>query len=463
MELRDYVRILRKNWLLLAALMLVGIGGGATWSLLQSPLYRAQTQVFVSTQGSETSAELVQGNSFTLSRVNTYARLATSQVVLERVAASGEFDVSVEQLDRTVSATPILDTTIISISVQHGSPEQAAGIADAVAFGLAATVESIESSEGSPSPVRLEVVERATPASSPISPQPLVAVGLSVLAALVAAVLLSFGREALDTRIRTERDLRKVTAVPIVGSISFDPKAKQRPLLVHAEPLSPKTENFRTLRTNLQFVEIDDSKRVFAVTSSIPGEGKSTTAVNLALALADAGETVVLIDADLRKPRIAEYLGIDGAVGLTDVLIGRANLVDAVQLWGDSSLYALPSGKIPPNPSELLGSQAMRNLIDQLAKEFDWVLFDCPPLLPVTDGALLAKHTAGAILVVASGRTTQHQVEDALRTLETVDAPIAGIAMTMMPVSSSSYGYGYGSAYSMESERKSRGFRLRRG
>lgn len=452
MELSDYLRVVRKNVILLLALMLVGVGVGALIATVQQPSYSAQTQVFVSTQGGGSSAELVQGNSFTLSRVKTYASLATSQDVLERVIADLGLTLDSQTLAESVAASPVLDTTIIEINAVDEDPALAARIADAVAASLATTVAEIESPGEGGSPVQLTTVERATVPQTPVSPRPMLNVALGALLGLALGIAIALLREVLDTRIRDERGLKLVTELPVVGSMTFDPKAKQRPLVVHSDPLSPRSEAYRTLRTNLQFVEVDGRSRTFVVTSSTPSEGKSSTAANLALALADAGETVILIDADLRKPKVAEYMNIDGSVGLTDVLIGRAELVDAVQMWGESSLYVLPSGQIPPNPSELLGSKSMQALITQLETEFDWVLFDAPPLLPVTDAAVLSRNTAGAIMVVASGKATRHQLDVALGMLENVDAPVAGVVLTMLPAkAANAYGaYGaYGEGYAL--------------
>jgi capsular exopolysaccharide synthesis family protein len=200
------------------------------------------------------------------------------------------------------------------------------------------------------------------------------------------------------------------------------------------------------MRTNLQFLDLGD-KSSFVVTSSVPTEGKSTTTINLAIALADAGKRVALLDTDLRKPKVAEYLGIEGGVGLTDVLIGRTRIGDVMLPWGGRQLYVLPAGKIPPNPSELLGSERMRALLEVLERDFDVVLCDAPPLLPVTDGAILAKATGGAIVIVAAGKTNRQQLSGALDALETVGAHVAGVAMTMVPTrgpDSYAYGYGYG-------------------
>ncbi|MET0887058.1 MAG: polysaccharide biosynthesis tyrosine autokinase, partial [Mycetocola sp.] len=263
-------------------------------------------------------------------------------------------------------------------------------------------------------------------------------------------------REALDNRVRNERDVELITTAPVIGGIAFDPKAKQRPLIVHVDPRSPRAESFRTLRTNLSFLDVGAQGRMFVVTSSVQSEGKSTTAANLAISLADAGARVLLVDADLRRPKVAEYMGIEGGAGLTDVLIGRAELLDVVQPWGKSKLFVLPAGKIPPNPSELLGSKSMADMMDLFRREFDAVIFDAPPLLPVTDAAILAKGVGGAIVVVAAGRTHKNQLRGAVSALENVDAHVAGVVLTMLPTKGPDaygygrYGYGYGSVYGLE-------------
>jgi capsular exopolysaccharide synthesis family protein len=182
----------------------------------------------------------------------------------------------------------------------------------------------------------------------------------------------------------------------------------------------------------------------------VQSEGKSTSAVNLAIALADTGARVLIVDGDLRRPKVHEYLGIEGAVGLTDLLIGRAEPEDVIQPWGKAGLFVLPAGKIPPNPSELLGSEALVSLVGEFTRAFDIVLFDSAPLLPVTDAAILARTVGGTIVVCAAGRTHKNQLKGAFAALANVDAPVSGIVLTMLPTRGPDaygygrYGYGYG-------------------
>ncbi|MBF4589293.1 polysaccharide biosynthesis tyrosine autokinase [Curtobacterium sp. VKM Ac-1395] len=450
MELRDYITVLRKGWALILVLALIGVAAAAGYSLLKKPVYSTSAQVFVSTQTSGSASDLAQGNTFTQQRVLTYSNLVTTPIVLLPVISSLKLDMTTDQLASRVTADAPLNTTLIAITVNDTDPVQAAEIANAASQSLTNVVQNIEATDADgQSTVKLTRVKQADVPSVPVSPNVPVNVVLGLLIGLALGVGLSVLRQALDNRVRTEADVERISAKPIVGGIAFDSKASERPLIVQADPRSPRAESFRTLRTNLQFVDIGSKARTFVMTSSVQSEGKSTTVANLAIALDSAGYRVILIDADLRRPRVAEYMEVETNAGLTDVLIGRAELEDVAHPWGRGNMVVLPAGPIPPNPSELLGSQAMQKLIERLESEFDYVLFDAPPLLPVTDAAILSKKASGAIVVVASGKTLKGQLAGAVQSLENVDAPIAGFVMTMMPTKGpGAYGYGrYGYAY----------------
>jgi len=447
MELRDYLHVLRKYAVLIVITTLIGVGAAAVWSLTRTPLYTASSTVYVSTQSGESVAELQQGQTFTQARVATYAALATTPVVIDPVITELGLDTTAAAQAKQVSATAKTGTNLITITVTDPDPAQAAEISNAIAASLTTTVESLDTLEGqSTSPVRLERVQNALPPSQASSPNVPLNLALGLLLGLAAGIGVAMLLTVLDTRVRTKRDVQHITDAPVLGAIPFDPKWKQRPLIIDVDPLSPRAEAFRSLRTNLQFVDFDE-RRSFTVTSSMPAEGKSSTAVNLAIALADAGKRVALLDADLRKPKVAEYCKIDGAIGLSDVLIGSVRLGDVMLPWGDRSLFILPAGRIPPNPSELLGSPHMRQLMEVLERDFDVVICDSPPLLPVTDAAVLSKVTGRVITIVAAGETTKQQLAAAMTALENVGADQAGVVITKVPtrgVDAATYGYGYG-------------------
>lgn len=457
MELSDYVRILRKNWLLIVAFTVLGLSAVAGFTFTRTPIYESTSTVFVSTQTGSTVAEIQQGSSFAQARINTYVGLVSTPAILDPVIAELDLAASADALAAEVNASAGQNSTLITITVSNPSASQAAAVSNAVAASLAERVPELEPEAGDgASPIRLTQVREAQPALRPSSPNVPLNLGLGTVVGLVIGISAAALRSRLDTRVRTSRDAEEITGAPGIGAIAFDAKAKERPLIVHVDPLSPRAESFRALRTNLQFLDMG-GRSSFVITSSIPSEGKSTTTINLAIALADAGKRVALIDADLRKPKVAEYLGIEGGAGLTDVLIGRAQVNDVMLSWGGRSLYVLPAGKIPPNPSELLGSARMGTLISTLEEDFDVVLCDAPPLLPVTDAAILARVTSGALMVISAGKTTRHQLTLATEALGTVGAKLAGFVMSMVPTRGpdsyySAYGYGYGYTYRESTE-----------
>jgi succinoglycan biosynthesis transport protein ExoP len=443
MELADYLRVLRKRWIALVAFVLLGTAAAALVTIVTTPKYEASTLVFVYVQSTGTVNELAQGGSFAQSQVKSYAELVDTPRVLDGVIRTLDLDTTAEDLANSVSASAPLDTVNISIKVESDSAADAANIANAVTSSFRQVISDITQSTNGESQVSVSELRAATVPEDRSSPNTVVNLALGFLVGLAFGLAFAILREIGDTRVRGERDVTSVTSAPIIGGISFDSSAVQRPLIVQDDPHSPRAEAFRTLRTNLQFLDIESGAKSFVVTSSIPSEGKTTTTANLAIALAAAGAQVVLIDADLRRPKLADYMGLEGAVGLTDVLIGRTELADALQPWGRTHLVVLAAGAIPPNPSELLGSRAMASLIQELESDFDVVLIDLPPLLPVTDAALVSKLTRGTLLVVAAGRTHKGEVAGAVAALENVGSSVSGVILTMMPTKGpDAYGYG---------------------
>lgn len=459
MELRDYIRIIRKGWILIVAVMLAGVAAGALYSLLATPKYQASTQLFVSVQSSDgaTAGDLVQGSSAAQQKVRSYVDVVTSARVLQPVVEKLDLDVTSAQLASQVSAESPTNTVLMNISVQDDDATQAAAIANAVGASFAdVVVNQLERpDEGGPSLVKIETIEPANAPASPSSPRTTLNIALGFLVGLAIGLAAAVLRSTLDTRIHSRHDVEALVTTPVLGQIGFNPEAKVRPLVVSTDPRSPRAEAFRSLRTNLQFVNFDSDHRCFVVTSSLPGEGKTTTTSNLAIAISETGASVVVVDGDLRLPRLAETMGLEGVVGLTDVLIGRADIEDVLQPWGRGSLYVLPAGRIPPNPSELLGSRAMVGVIEALTKSFDYVLIDAPPLLPVTDAAVISKYTGGAIVVAAAGRTKKNELTGATRNLQGIGSTLLGVILTMTPAKGpDAYGYGnYGAYYGADPDR----------
>lgn len=417
-----------------------------------TPAYTARIQLFVATQNSGSVLELQQGNTFTQARVASYVQTAKTPVVLQPVIDALGIDTTPAELASKIEAGVESTTVLISISATDESPVRAAAIAEAVGGSLISAVERLESpNKDGISPVRLSVITPATAPSSPSSPNTSMYLAAGLLFGLAIGVGAGLLRNSLDTRIRGEVEVRRITGTSILGGVAFDANASKKPLLTHVDGQSPRAEAFRQIRTNLQFAHVSKSSRSIMITSSLPGEGKSTTAVNIAIAMAQTGQRVILVDADLRRPMVGEYLGLDGSAGLTTVLVGNHPLESLVQRWGQDELYVLTSGRIPPNPSELLGSSSMTDLVSYLEQEFDAVIIDAPPLLPVTDAAVLAQRVGGVVLVVGSQLVKAADLQRSLATLEKVDADILGVILNRLAARdphANTYGY-----YSRDSSR----------
>jgi receptor protein-tyrosine kinase len=243
-------------------------------------------------------------------------------------------------------------------------------------------------------------------------------------------------------------DIERILDRPVLTSVGFDSDVPKHPLISDPGAQASRVEAFRRLRTNLQFLNLDHTPRSIVITSPLPGEGKTSTAVNIAIALAQAGQRVLLVDGDLRRPKAASVLGLERSVGFTTVLVGRAQLEESIQRHSRSGIFFLASGPIPPNPTEVLQSNAARSLFDRLSQMFDIVIVDAPPLLPVSDAAIIARDVDGAVLVVRHGKTTKDQLRQASHRLDQVDARLLGVTVNMTPKrGGSGYGYGYGYEY----------------
>nr|WP_275889419.1 CpsD/CapB family tyrosine-protein kinase [Nakamurella flavida] len=352
------------------------------------------------------------------------------------------------QVQRSIAASADLNTVLLSATVTDTSDTRSLQIAGAVAAQLGALVDDLDNSGSADAPnVQLNVISGPTLNPTPVSPRPTLNIGLGLLVGLAAGLALAILRQVLDTTVRSPQVLRALTKAPVLGVISFDRGARKSPLISDSSARSLRAESFRQLRTNLQFVDVQQPVRVLVVTSSLAGEGKSSTAVNLAMTFSDSGQRVLLIEADLRRPRVADYMGLERSVGLTNVLLGQVSIDDVLQPWGRGGLTVLPSGTIPPNPSELLGSPSMAELLDSLAATFDMIVIDTPPLLPVTDAAVAATRSDGAVLVVRHGKTSRNDIATALRSLDAVGARFLGTILTMAPTRGAdrygSSGYGY--------------------
>ncbi|MDW5611091.1 polysaccharide biosynthesis tyrosine autokinase [Mycolicibacterium sp. D5.8-2] len=454
MNLQDFVTLLRSRWVTVAATAMVVVLGAVAYTLLTTPLYQATTRLFVSTTNGASLSETYQGNRYSQERVVSYAELVTGQTLAQRTIDKLQLDMSAGQLQEHIKASVKRDTVLINVQVLDDSPIEARDIANTLSDEFVVMVRELETPEdGSIPDSRVVVEQRASIPESPVVPQPAknIAIGLGV--GVMLGVGLAVLRDLLDNTVKSREQLEELTNTGLVGSIPLDKERRKQASISFDRETSGIAEAFRKLRTNLQFLAVDNPPRVILVTSSMPSEGKSTTAINIALALAETDKSVVLVDGDLRRPSLHRYLDLVGTVGFSTVLSGAVALDDALQKTRFPGLTVLTSGAIPPNPSELLGSQSARKMLNELRAKFDYVIVDSTPLLAITDAAILAAGADGVLIMSRYGHTKREHLAHAVGSLENVGAPLLGAVFTMTPARGSaaySYSYGYYGEYAAQ-------------
>ncbi len=456
--IEDFLRFLLRNIILLVAGALLGAGLGYGFSYTKPEIYEASALGYVSASGGTTEdgnpISQAGGNAqVQYQKAQTYLPLFGTRAVGERIVEATGVQMSADEAAGSLTATLDPNAPIITVTAKARNPQVAGEIANAAVEATAAEARMLETGgkEGAPVAVQLVNYQSALVPSAPVSPDRLKFAAAGAAIGLLLALAIAWLRNRNDSRLRSVDDVQEQLGVPVLGvlpeakDLSRDKKGRM------AEPKDFRSrEALRKLRTNLRFVDVDNPPRSIVVTSSVPAEGKSTVAANLARVIARSGQRTVLIDADLRRPVISPGMSVDGAVGLSQVLSGAVRLDDAMQQLKGSNLWVLPSGQIPPNPSELLGSRRMHDLVAELSREM-FVIIDAPPVLAVTDAQLLSRHTDGTILVGVSGRSRAEALRKAIDAITGVGANVYGMVLNRVrstrlgriAYGDTEYGYGH--------------------
>jgi capsular exopolysaccharide synthesis family protein len=454
MELREVVRAFRAFWWMLVTGVLLGGIAATAVSLLVTPQYTSHTRLFVSTTGSTSTSDVLTGSQFSQQRVASYVRLLTGEDLAARVIADLELDMTPEEFAEQVTASAVPETVLLDVTVTDPSPQRARDIAEGTSAEFIRLIRGLETPRGSgTSPVTVTVVDTAKLPARPSEPQVLRNIVLGLAVGLLAGGGAAVVAARLDRSVKDGDEASALVGAPLVGTIQRD-QALNRTHTTDRRGDSRTAEDYRQLRNNLRFLEVDDPPRVIMVSSAVPAEGKTTLVINLALALAEAGQRVIVVEADLRRPKVTSYLGMVGGVGLTNVLTGTAYLEEVLQQHGMDGLTVLAAGPTPPNPGELLASSHMRAVVEKLRGRFDVVLVDAPPLLPVADASGLAPHTDGVLLSVRYGSTHRDQLRQAATTVERAGGRTLGAVLNIVPPrAGSAYGYGYSYESGAQSKR----------
>jgi capsular exopolysaccharide synthesis family protein len=493
---RTYLMILRRRKWWVAALTVLGLTAGLAFALTAHKQYSATAQVLVQPSADTSGLGMAPQQPVTQTDVTTELQLVTSAPVQQAVR-------KLLGTSPGVSAAEVSQTNVIAISATSPFPAQAARIANAYArafvqyrqrvasHSLAAAEEQLRSqiasiakqvkplrgnTNASPEAAALlnqqavlkeqlaqtQVsgavnsggVALVTPAQAPVfpsSPKPTQDALLGLAAGLALGLGAGFLRDSLDDRLSSKETTEHAGGVPVLSLVPLVTswRRRQRALVVSVtDPTSPAAESYRSLRTSLQFTRQERQLRSIVITSPAASEGKTSTLANLGVVFAQAGERVVLVSCDLRRPRLGQFYGMDEQTGLTSVLLGECTLDDAVKpVAGHDRLFVLPAGPVPPNPAELLGGYRAQEIFGALATRFDLVLIDSPPVLPVTDAVVLSQHADATLLVVAAGQTRRADLRRAAEKLEQVSATVLGIVLNQVTKEtgySSGYGYRYG-------------------
>ncbi|GAB3991757.1 tyrosine-protein kinase domain-containing protein [Nocardioides marmoraquaticus] len=448
MDLQDYVGAFRRSWLLIVVATLLGgaVAFGVTSQI--TPQYTSTSGVFVSTTPRDASTA-VAGAELAQQRAASYADVVEGLDLAQEVIDSLGLDETPQELASRVEATVVPETVVLRIEVTDPDRARAQQINQEVLTQLEAAVDRLETPPGADRPLLVVSVFDAPRAPQEASsPQPVLNVGLGLVVGLLVGLGLAVVRALRDFGVRSLDDTPALAELPLLGSIAYSSDVAAHPVMTDLPTHAPRAEAFRVLATNLAFADVDRTSTVLVVTSSVAAEGKSTTALNAAAALSASGKRVLLVDGDLRRPQIARLVGVEQAVGLTSVLLGAVSLPEAVQQHAASGVDVLASGRIPPNPVALLQSEAMQRLLEEARAAYDVVVVDAPPLLPVTDAALLSAQSDGAVLVLRHGETTRDEVTAAVARLTAVDARPVGVVFNMVRKrdrsgAADAYSYGY--------------------
>jgi polysaccharide biosynthesis transport protein len=492
--LRSYALLVRRRKWWVAGLAVAGLGVSLALSFTEPKQYSATAQVLVQAAGGPSSLA-APPQAVTPTMVQTELLLVTSAQVKDAVD---------QKLGGTpgVSAAEVAQTNVIAITAIAASPARAALVANTygkafaadqrtVAFrslaaaesqlraqikslakqitrlhgvtGGSAQVTALVNQEvvlkeqlaqmqvnGSVATGGVELVTPAQPPTSPSAPKPVQNGLLGLAAGLVLGLAAAFLRDNLDDAVATKDAAEQLTGVPVLAMVPMVTSWKRRdkPVVVSiAKPTAPAAEAYRSLRTSLQFAQLERELKTILVTSPAAAEGKTSTLANLGAVFAQTGQQVILISCDLRRPRLGKFFGLDEQTGLTTVLLGQTSLDQAIQpVPGHDSLSLLAAGGLPPNPAELLTSARAGELFGELRQRFSLVLIDSPPVLPVTDAVVLSKVADATLLVVAAGQTRRGELERAAEKLAQVNATVVGMVLNEV-TRQNGYGQGYGNGY----------------
>jgi capsular exopolysaccharide synthesis family protein len=433
MDLPHLLILIRRRLLVILICLAAGIAGGYYLGHHGGKSYTATARAILGATVHQSSKspfavnDTLQLSQLTSNQINTFANVTSSQAVAQRVIDLLGSSATPAQVASQLSATVENLTYIIDIHAAASTPQAAQTLADAAVKALSDEIDQIEA--GQPVQVHARLLDVAPLPTAPTSPRPTLDLTVGILLGLLAGVATAALLEGLDRTVKSSAQGDALFQAPLLAAV---PRRRGKIIVVGHGKDKPQGEPYRTLRTAVRFLSPDQPIRTLLVTSAGPGEGKTSTAANLAVAIALSGERVIVLDGDLRRASLAPAFGLDRSVGVTSLVLGTSSLEDALQTW-DRGVKVLPSGPLPPNPSEILGSQLFNQLLLRLRDLADIVIIDAPPLLPVSDALALSVQVDGVLLVARHGVTPRAAAAEARNRLESVGANLVGYVLNAVP------------------------------
>ena len=452
-NLRMVLKLLRHNLPLVLSTTLVGLVSLVTLSFMSTPQYSSGVQLFVSTPANALDlSSLSQGSTFSQQRVKSYADIINGPLTLIPVIKKLNLQMTAHELSQHISAKATESTVLIEVQVSTPDPILSANIANAVGVEFSKTASQLEFGD-STNGIHVTVVRDAIPSTTPSSPRYTLNMLVGVVLGFIFGLILCFIKYYFNS---TVKNVDHIGDYQLLSAIGFDSEADTNPLITSINKYSARTESFRQLRTAIMhkkgLLPKKSSKLtgyVVSFTSSVPGEGKTTTCINLALSMVASGERVLFIEADLRRPTANKYFATNlTSKGLSELLNSNRSTSsfynEIIKLDPKTKLNLVASGKIPPNAGELLISDKFSSFMEYCRSKFDYILIDTPPLLPVSDALAMSRLSDGVVIVVHAGKTRTAQLEGVTSRLESINSEVLGIVLNKIPEDARDYeDYGY--------------------
>jgi capsular exopolysaccharide synthesis family protein len=448
MKTTNVLRLFLRHWLVIG-LVTLAVGAGAfAVSRTRTPQYSATSSVYLTIASGPTAANLAQGSTYLQAQMDSFGELATSARVLNVVIDDLDLDTTAEDLAKQVTAVIPRNTVILQLSATDADPRTAASIANALAteFGQQLATVGPKSPTGT-ALVAAQSIEVALPPSTQTSPNTRINTLLGLLVGLAIGCGVVYAAGRLDDKLRTTDRVAALGLADVLGALRHTPSLSSKELVLLQAPGDELATEIRQLSANLE-AAAGSGPNVVAVTSANRSEGRTAVAANLAAALGERGNRVVLIDADLRHPRVAAITGAASEPGLVQLLAGEPATADPAQRVEDLNFAVITAGGTDANPAAALSGDAMKAVVEQAASRYDFVIFDSAPLLPVPDTIALGKHVTDLLVVADAQHTSRTQLTAAIRSASAAGLQPIGIVLNQVRPADESAGLGYLSSQS---------------